>query len=188
MSTVSNVPIDPTGNLKPGRIGLTHALVDRGSLKPGRIGLRLQKLPGWELATGAEVETLWRTFRFHRTDTAQAFAAFAARAADEHGQRPVISQVWNQVTVSLTGAGSLSDAALDFAEILMLLPAAAENGGSTVEPLPGEPGAEAPGPVVQPGPTAQPTPPQPTPPQPEPTAPTGIAAPPVVQPSAVGRS
>lgn len=161
-----NVGIDPgTGNLKPSRIGPPQASVDRGALKPSRIGLRLQKLPGWELASDAGGDALWRTFRFHRTDTAQAFASFAASAAAEHGQRPVISQVWNEVTVTLTGNGDISDAALDFAEILMLLPPTTD-GGPTVEPE--GPGTESPTPAP-------------------PVTPTGVNEQPVVLPFVVGR-
>lgn len=190
-----------TGNLKPSRIGHTQMSIDRGALKPSRIGLRLQKLPGWELATDAGNDALWRTFRFHTPDTAQAFATFAASLADEHGQRPVVAQVWNQVTVTLTGGGGLSDAALDFAEFLMLLPPETDGGGSTVEPQPEAPnpevpgtevpGGEVPGPEVPSGPTAQPGPTVP-PTQPGPTAqpeaPTGAEGPPVAQPFVAGRS
>jgi len=181
----SSNPINPSGSLKPGRIGQPQAMVNRGALKPGRIGLRLHKLPGWELVVSAESESLWRTFRFHRTDTAQAFALFAARAADEHGRRPVISQVWNQVTVTLTGAGGLSEAAMDFAEVLMLLPAGETGPEVPTTPVPETPtpGAETPGPIVQPAPT-QPVPEA----QPAPEAPAGVEAQPIVRPFAVGRS
>jgi pterin-4a-carbinolamine dehydratase len=116
------VEITPTHPLKPERIGLTAALTARSPLKPERIGQRLQKLPGWELLTGPEVEAVSRTFRFHRTATAQAFATFVARAADEHGRRPMISQSWNRVTVTVPGEGAVTDSVLDFAEVVMLLP------------------------------------------------------------------
>jgi hypothetical protein len=84
----------PTPSLKPERIGLTASQVGRSPLKPERIGQRLQKLPGWELLTEADAQVIQRGFRFHRTGTAQAFAAFVARVAAEHGQRPVITQSW----------------------------------------------------------------------------------------------
>ena len=112
----------PTLPLKPERIGLTAELTSRRPLKPERIGFRLQKLPGWELLTGGDVEAVSRTFRFHRTTTAQAFVTFVARAADEHGQRPLISQSWNRVTVTVPGEGGITESVLDFAEVVMLLP------------------------------------------------------------------
>ena len=118
----SRNPISTTSPLKPERIGLTSALASTNPLKPERIGQRLQKLPGWELVTEPETQAIWRGFRFHRTGTAQAFAAFVARVADELGQRPVIAQSWNEVTVTVPGEGSLTDRAFDFAEMLMLLP------------------------------------------------------------------
>jgi pterin-4a-carbinolamine dehydratase len=121
--SMSSIQPNPTTTLKPERIGLTAALAARSPLKPERIGFRLQKLPGWELLTGAEAQAVSRTFRFHRTATAQAFATFVARTADEHGQRPLISQSWNQVKVVVPGEGAVTDSALDFAEAVMLLPA-----------------------------------------------------------------
>jgi len=119
--TVDN-PITTTQPWKPERIGLVAARTSHSPLKPERIGQRLQKLPGWELLTGADVEGVSRTFRFHRTATAQAFATFVARAADEHGQRPWISQSWNRVTVTVPGEGGVTESVLDFAEVVMLLP------------------------------------------------------------------
>lgn len=130
---MSSVPSHPTPSLKPERIGLIGSLFGRSPLKPEWIGQRLQKLPGWELLTAADGQALWRGFRFHRTETAQAFAAFVAQVAAEHGQRPVVSHSWNEVTVTLPGEGGLTDRAFDFAEVLMLLPAGAggsSNGGS----------------------------------------------------------
>ena len=123
----------PTLPLKPERIGLTAALTSRSPLKPERIGFRLQKLPGWELLTGGDVEAVTRTFRFHRTATAQAFATFVARAADEHGQRPLISQSWNRVTVTVPGEGGVTESVLDFAEVVMLLPAEPQQMAPTME-------------------------------------------------------
>ena len=135
----------PTTHLKPERIGLTSGLVGRSPLKPERIGLRLQKLPGWELLTTADdSQALWRGFRFHRTETAAAFAAFVARVAAEHGQQPLVSQSWNEVTVTVPGEGSLTDRAFDFAETLMLLPVdagGASDEGSNSETPPETPSA-----------------------------------------------
>lgn len=128
---MSSTHPNPTSSLKPERIGLTASLAGRTPLKPERIGQRLQKLPGWELVTAADSQAIWRGFRFHRTETAQAFAAFASRVAAEHGQRPVVTHSWNEVTVTVPGEGGLTDLAFDFAEVLMLLPA-----GSQVEPRP----------------------------------------------------
>ena len=116
-------PIDTTSSLKPERIGLTAALEAQSPLKPERIGLRLRKLPGWELATGAETRVVWRTFRFQRTETARAFAGLVAELARDHGQRPVITQSWSTVTVTVPGEGGVTESALDFVERLMLLPA-----------------------------------------------------------------
>jgi len=125
-----------TPNLKPERIGLTAALPAASPLKPERIGLRLQKLPGWELVTAAETQAIWRGFRFHRTETAQAFAAYVGHIAAEHGERPVIAQSWNEVTVTVPGEGSLTDRVFDFAELLMLLPqtGSSQNGPATELP------------------------------------------------------
>lgn len=120
-------------------------------LKPGRIGFRLRKLPDWELAT--ESGSIFRTFRFQRTETAQAFASYAALMARDHGQRPSIAQCWSHVTVTLPAAGGLTEAMIDFAERLMLLPESDSEPGGTSVPVPG-----GPGPVVQPTPVAQPTP------------------------------
>jgi len=130
--TVDN-PITTTQPWKPERIGLTAALTSRSPLKPERIGFRLQKLPGWELLTGADVEAVSRTFRFHRTATAEAFATFVARAADEHGQRPLISQSWNRVTVTVPGEGGVTESVLDFAEVVMLLPREPQQMAPTTE-------------------------------------------------------
>lgn len=109
--------------LKPERIGLTQSVTVQSPLKPERIGQRLQKLPGWELlSSDAETIAVARGFRFHRTETAQAFVRFAAELARDHGQRPVISQSWNAVSVVLPAEGAVTEADLDFAEALMLLP------------------------------------------------------------------
>jgi len=122
MSNVTPITSQPTGSWKPERIGLMQTLGVESPLKPERIGQRLQKLPGWELTGEVERTAVWRGFRFHRTETAQAFARFAAEMARDHGQRPVISQSWNAVTVLLPGEGEVTETDLDFAESLMLLP------------------------------------------------------------------
>lgn len=136
--------IPTTNPLKPERIGATASLVASSPLKPERIGFRLQKLPGWELLT--ESQAIWRSFRFHRSDTAEAFATYVARSAREHGQRAQIAQSWNEVTVMLPGEGRVTEAVFDFAERLSLLP-------EGVEPTP------QPSPVAAPaGPTPVPMP------------------------------
>ena len=130
---MSRIQPTPTTPLKPERIGLAASLAGRSPLKPERIGLRLQKLPGWELLTSADAPVIRRGFRFHRTETAQAFVAFVAQVAAEHGQRPIVTHSWNEVTVIVPGEGGLTDLAFDFAEVLMLLPAdagGASDGGS----------------------------------------------------------
>jgi pterin-4a-carbinolamine dehydratase len=130
--------ISTVNPLKPERIGLPAALTARSPLKPERIGQRLQKLPGWELLSGeAQATVVWRGFRFHRTETAQAFVRFAAEMARDHGQRPVISQVWNAVTVVLPGEGAVTEADLDFAESLMLLPQVGSGAGEQTPPVQG---------------------------------------------------
>lgn len=124
----------PTPSLKPERIGLVRSPAHHVPLKPERIGLRLQKLPGWELLSEGEATAVWRGFRFQRSETAQAFAAFAAHLARDHGQRPVIAQSWNAVTVTLPGDGAVTESDLDFAERLMLLPV--EMGEKEPQPAP----------------------------------------------------
>jgi len=134
----STQPIDTTGSWKPERIGLTAALETHSRLKPERIGLRLRQLPGWELATGAEAEVVWRTFRFQRTETARAFAGLVAEMARDHGQRPVIAQSWSSVTVTVPGEGAVTEATLDFVERLMLLPEGRTEGSSEETSTPEE--------------------------------------------------
>lgn len=131
----STEAVETTGSLKPERIGLTAALEAQSRLKPERIGLRLRKLPGWELATGAETEVVWRTFRFQRTETARAFAGLVAELARDHGQRPVITQSWSSVTVTVPGEGVVTESVLDFVDRLMLLPAGLSDAAD--EPQPG---------------------------------------------------
>lgn len=141
----STQPIDTTSSLKPERIGLTAALETSGRLKPERIGLRLRKLPGWELTSGAETgaQVVWRTFRFQRSGTARAFADLAARLARDHGLRPVIAQYWNTVTVTVPGEGVVTETALDFVERLMLLPAGASAEEKDPQPGPSNGGPAA---------------------------------------------
>ena len=130
MSNVTPITSHPRASLKPERIGLMQSLGVETPLKPERIGQRLQKLPGWQLTGEVERTAIWRGFRFQRTETARAFAGFAAELARDYGQRPVISQSWNAVTVILPGEGEVTETDLDFAESLMLLPqvAAASEG------------------------------------------------------------
>ena len=126
----------PVSPLKPERIGLTFSPANRVPLKPERIGLRLQKLPGWELTGDSESSALWRGFRFQRTETAQAFAGFASELGRDHGQRPVISQSWNVVTVTLPAEGGITASDLDFVERLMLLPEMSQVAESEPQPTP----------------------------------------------------
>lgn len=89
-------------------------------LKPERVQERLARLPDWVLAG---IETgIYRVFRFHRTETAAAFAAYATQLGHEHGQEVEVTVSWNQVTVLVPARGGLTDAEFDFAECLMQIP------------------------------------------------------------------
>lgn len=149
----STQAIDITSSLKPERIGLTAALEASRPLKPERIGLRLRKLPGWELTSGAETgaEVVWRTFRFRSTDTARVFADLAAQLARDHGLRPVIAQRWDTVTVTVPGEGGLTESALDFVERLMLLPEGFTEGPSEETSSPEEKREKTPQPAPSSG-------------------------------------
>ena len=137
--------IQTTHPLKPERIGATAALVASSPLKPERIGLRLQKLPGWELLS--ESQAIWRSFRFHRSETAEAFATYVARSAREHGQRAQVAQSWNEVSVVLPGEGQVTEAVFDFAERLSLVP---EGVAPTPQPSPvADPAGTTPVPMTQ---------------------------------------
>jgi hypothetical protein len=67
-------------------------------------------------------------------------AALTARSPlkpERIGQRPVISQVWNAVTVVLPGEGAVTEADLDFAESLMLLPQVGSGAEGQTPPVQG---------------------------------------------------